>query len=254
MSVNCDRTGNFGFDCMAHFADPSDMFNRQNGALAYLAFSQCFNLLPLAALVNQKLLCVHGGIGRLTTLDQIRAIPRNLPVLHAYAPVNQHCAEIMWSDPMNGYAHYVLSSRAGEEREGQPPSAADYCIGFNESHIEEFCRRNRLECIIRAHELTYEDVRIGVIKCCKICAFGQKNWILISSFSFYFFSFRIRSIQIIWLVGSKVGSYIGTIAVLLSSQLPTTAKRGMLEASCTSRNAMRIGVWEPSALIFRAVC
>jgi hypothetical protein len=38
----------------------------------WTAFDDLFNVLPLAALVNRRILCVHGGIGRLESLDQVQ--------------------------------------------------------------------------------------------------------------------------------------------------------------------------------------
>ncbi len=41
-------------------------------AAVWTAFDDLFNVLPLAALVNRRILCVHGGIGRLESLDQVQ--------------------------------------------------------------------------------------------------------------------------------------------------------------------------------------
>jgi hypothetical protein len=49
-------------------------------ATVFDAFMLLFNHLPLAARVNHRILCVHGGIGRVQTLAQIEAIPRGLPI------------------------------------------------------------------------------------------------------------------------------------------------------------------------------
>jgi hypothetical protein len=46
-------------------------------AAVWTAFDDLFNVLPLAALVNRRILCVHGGIGRLESLDQVQCLDRN---------------------------------------------------------------------------------------------------------------------------------------------------------------------------------
>ncbi|KAI7752552.1 hypothetical protein M8C21_016964, partial [Ambrosia artemisiifolia] len=41
------------------------------------AFTDCFNCVPVAALIDDKLLCMHGGLSPdLSDLDQIRTLPR----------------------------------------------------------------------------------------------------------------------------------------------------------------------------------
>lgn len=53
---------------------------RHSAAQLYSAIQSVFNWLPLAAVIERKILCVHGGIGQTChTLGQIRAIRR--PVL-----------------------------------------------------------------------------------------------------------------------------------------------------------------------------
>ena len=58
-------------------------------------FSDCFNCLPVSALVDDKILCMHGGIGPdLVTLDNIRKIVRPTEV-----PDKGLLCDLLWSDP-----------------------------------------------------------------------------------------------------------------------------------------------------------
>jgi protein phosphatase len=42
-----------------------------------------FEYLPLAAVIEDKILCLHGGIGStLQSIEQIEALPRPLEVIH----------------------------------------------------------------------------------------------------------------------------------------------------------------------------
>ncbi|GES87150.1 serine/threonine-protein phosphatase ppe1 [Rhizophagus clarus] len=52
---------------------------------------QVFDYLTLAAIVDGRVLCVHGGLSpEVRTLDQIRTIPRAQEIPHE---------DLMWSDP-----------------------------------------------------------------------------------------------------------------------------------------------------------
>jgi len=56
---------------------------------------QVFDYLTLAAVIDGKILCVHGGLSPdIKTLDQIRTIQRNQEIPHEGA-----FCDLMWSDP-----------------------------------------------------------------------------------------------------------------------------------------------------------
>lgn len=58
-----------------------------------------FAWLPVAAVISNKILCVHGGIGaNFTNLKQLDAVKR--PMLHPMQ--SEHAAllrDVMWADP-----------------------------------------------------------------------------------------------------------------------------------------------------------
>lgn len=54
-----------------------------------------FDLLPLASLVDKRVLCVHGGLSpSVATLDEIRTLDRKQEV-----PQDGAMSDLMWSDP-----------------------------------------------------------------------------------------------------------------------------------------------------------
>ena len=56
---------------------------------------QCFDCFGLAALIDEQVLCVHGGLSPdVRTLDQVRAIDRNQEIPHEGA-----FCDLVWSDP-----------------------------------------------------------------------------------------------------------------------------------------------------------
>lgn len=54
-----------------------DECKRRYSIKLWKTFTDCFNCLPVAALVDDRILCMHGGLSPdLTTLDQIKSIVR----------------------------------------------------------------------------------------------------------------------------------------------------------------------------------
>lgn len=48
-----------------------------DGIWAWTRFNQLFNYLPLAAMIEKKIICMHGGIGRsITSVEQIEKLER----------------------------------------------------------------------------------------------------------------------------------------------------------------------------------
>lgn len=104
-------------------------------------FITLFDHLPVAARLNQRILCVHGGIGRVRTLDQIRSIQRPLSVHQ-----DEVLAELMWSDPTTDGRDGILTiSRVRGEGMG--------CVEFGPDIVRQFCRRNGIDVIVRGHQV-----------------------------------------------------------------------------------------------------
>lgn len=54
-----------------------DECKRRYSIKLWKSFTDCFNCLPVAALVDDRILCMHGGLSPdLSTLDQIKSIVR----------------------------------------------------------------------------------------------------------------------------------------------------------------------------------
>jgi serine/threonine-protein phosphatase PP1 catalytic subunit len=64
-------------------------------AEVWRTFSEAFNCLPVAAVIDNKIFCVHGGISPLlTNLDEIRNLPRPAEV-----PDEGLMLDLLWTDP-----------------------------------------------------------------------------------------------------------------------------------------------------------
>jgi len=97
-----------------------------------------FDYLPLGALVEGKVLCIHGGLSPdIKTLDQIRVIDRKVEIPHE----GPFC-DLMWSDPEE-IDTWAFNTRG-----------AGWLFGSKVT--KEFSHLNDLELICRAHQLVME--------------------------------------------------------------------------------------------------
>ena len=100
---------------------------------------QCFDTFGLAAIIDEQVLCVHGGLSPdVRTLDQIRAIDRNQEIPHEGA-----FCDLVWSDPEDISTPWQMS-----------PRGAGYLFG--QIVTDEFHHVNHLQLIARAHQLVME--------------------------------------------------------------------------------------------------
>ncbi len=100
---------------------------------------QCFDCFGLAALIDEQVLCVHGGLSPdVRTLDQVRAIDRNQEIPHEGA-----FCDLVWSDPEDIAGSWQLS-----------PRGAGYLFG--KQVTDEFHQVNNLQLLARAHQLVME--------------------------------------------------------------------------------------------------
>ena len=77
-------------------------------------FNEVFDYLPLGAIVDERIFCIHGGLSpQIRTIDQIRTIQRYVDIPHE----GPYCY-LMWSDPDN-VDTWVMSNRGAGWLSGQ---------------------------------------------------------------------------------------------------------------------------------------
>lgn len=66
-------------------------------------FSDVFNVMPVCALIDEKILCMHGGISpQLENLEQILKLVRPLEV-----PDQGLLCDLLWADPEKGMSGWA---------------------------------------------------------------------------------------------------------------------------------------------------
>ncbi|KAK5620120.1 Serine/threonine-protein phosphatase 6 catalytic subunit [Crenichthys baileyi] len=111
---------------------------KYGNANAWRYCTKVFDMLTVAALIDEQILCVHGGLSPdIKTLDQIRTIERNQEIPHKGA-----FCDLVWSDPED-VDTWAIS-----------PRGAGWLFGSKVTN--EFVHINNLKLICRAHQLVHE--------------------------------------------------------------------------------------------------
>ena len=113
-----------------------DECKRRYSIKLWKIFTDCFNCLPVAALLDDKILCMHGGLSpELDNVNQIKNIARPTDI----SDKGLLC-DLLWSDPdknANGYG----------------PNERGVSVTFSEQIVYNFLNKNNLDLICRAHQV-----------------------------------------------------------------------------------------------------
>ncbi|WMV07825.1 hypothetical protein MTR67_001210 [Solanum verrucosum] len=122
----------------ARYGFYDECLRKYGNANVWKYFTDLFDYLPLTALIESQIFCLHGGLSpSLDTLDNIRALDRIQEVPHE-GPM----CDLLWSDP---------DDRCGW---GISPRGAGYTFG--QDIASQFNHTNGLTLISRAHQLVME--------------------------------------------------------------------------------------------------
>ncbi|KAG1079487.1 hypothetical protein G6F42_023741 [Rhizopus arrhizus] len=120
----------FKLECQTKYSDE-----------VYDVVMECFDSLPLAAVVNDQFLCVHGGLSpELKTLEDIEKIDR-----FRETPTSGLMCDLLWSDPYEEF-----DSDTGPKFEHNHVRGCSYFYSYRAAC--SFLDKNNLLSVIRAHE------------------------------------------------------------------------------------------------------
>ena len=116
-----------------------DECKRRYNVRIWRSFTDLFNFLPVAALIDEKILCMHGGLSpELKNLQNIENISRPTEI-----PDTGLLCDLLWSDPEKDILDYDENDRG-------------VSVVFGEKVVEDFNKKNDLDLIIRAHQVVDE--------------------------------------------------------------------------------------------------
>ena len=123
---------NYGFhvECLKKYNQSSTV---------WLYINEMFDYLPLTAVIDNKLFCIHGGLSpSIQKIEDIKALERCKDI-----PTEGPMADLVWSDPDENTEGFKISERGAG-------------FLFGETVIDKFLYLNKMETIVRAHQLCKE--------------------------------------------------------------------------------------------------
>jgi serine/threonine-protein phosphatase PP1 catalytic subunit len=113
-----------------------DECKRRFNVRLWKIFTDCFNCLPVAALIDEKILCMHGGLSPdLERLSQINELERPIEI-----PDNGLLCDLLWSDPDARIKSWADSDRG-------------VSCTFGSDVVFEFLEKHDLDLICRGHQV-----------------------------------------------------------------------------------------------------
>ncbi|KAI5713136.1 serine/threonine-protein phosphatase alpha-2 isoform-like [Diaphorina citri] len=116
-----------------------DECKRRYNVKLWKTFTECFNCMPVAAIVDEKIFCCHGGLSPdLDSFEDIKRIPRPTDV-----PDQGLLCDLLWSDPDNNILDW-----------GDNDRGVSYTFGPNV--VKTFLDKHHMDLICRAHQVVEE--------------------------------------------------------------------------------------------------
>ena len=113
-----------------------DECKRRYNVRLWKSFTELFNYLPVAAIIDDKILCMHGGLSpELKNIQNISEISRPTDI-----PDTGLLCDLLWSDPDKEVQEYDENDRG-------------VSVIFGEKIVQDFNKKNDLDLIIRAHQV-----------------------------------------------------------------------------------------------------
>jgi len=113
-----------------------DEVKRRFNIKLWKTFCDVFNCLPVCGLIDEKIICMHGGLSPdLNTLDQIRNLPRPTDV-----PDTGLLCDLLWADPDKDSSGWAENDRG-------------VSFIFGPDVVTKFLQTHDMDLVCRAHQV-----------------------------------------------------------------------------------------------------
>ncbi|MHA1987074.1 MAG: metallophosphoesterase [Promethearchaeota archaeon] len=114
--------------------------NRFKNSHSFSEITAVYDSLPICAIINSKILCLHGGIPQdMNILQKLKGV-KTINLGDIFEPIEQSFTQIMWNDPKEALQGFSASFRG---------LGVKY---FGEDVFDIFLKENNLKFLIRGHE------------------------------------------------------------------------------------------------------
>jgi len=141
-----NRKYGFESECLKAFGE--------NGRKAFDLFQKAFQWLPMACLIDDQILTVHGGIGDgRWTIAELSCVGRPLTSEQLHRPESRWLYNILWSDPIPDDDNTEETAMVFGVH-SSPRNASAVQFGWNVT--KTFCALNGIGLVVRSHQVTAE--------------------------------------------------------------------------------------------------
>ena len=117
----------------------------------FASLNRMFEYLPLCAIIEDKILCLHGGISQaLNTIDDLENIPKPITIHHiAQNTEQQTIMDLLWADPCENERDIGFKPHTSRSDFGN-------IFKYGIDRLQKFLADNKLGILIRSHECVME--------------------------------------------------------------------------------------------------
>ncbi len=148
--IATNSVNGFSEECAERLCEKSE-----SPSSAFRAINSVFEWLPLAGVVERRVMCVHGGIGSsFGRVEDLKRLARPLEVVHEPRTVeHQLVLDVLWSDTTNNDEE--LGVKADNVRD---PNCTGSIYKYGPDRVDQFLKNNKLDMIVRSHECVMDGI------------------------------------------------------------------------------------------------
>ena len=120
----------------------------------FLKLNSLFDLLPFAAIVDNKILCIHGGIGSsVNKLSDISNIRRPVQIVHdVTTPEQQLIIDLVWSEYTDSTPELVINDERDINKSG-------FIVKYGKDRLNRFLMENNIALLVTSHMWIAEGIK-----------------------------------------------------------------------------------------------